>query len=108
MKKVFQKIYVWNAIIKEFYYLNINSIKFEYENNNKFIDCANSTNKFSNFYFNKINQDYDPCYYTCSRCEYRNDRINSTKFIKKAIIYIIILLTNINALIHANVQPNTT
>ena len=93
-----------------------NSIKFEHENNNKFIDCANSTNKFSNFYFNKINQDYDPCNdrnnHNCiSHNSYlilMPEIINSTKFIKKAIIYIIILLTNINALIHANVQPNTT
>ena len=92
MKKVFQKIYVWNAIIKEFYYLNINSIKFEYENNNKFIDCANSTNKFSNFYFNKINQDYDPCYYTCSRCEYRNDRNNHNCISHNS--YLIFLLDN--------------
>ena len=51
---------------KNYYYLN----EFITEPRNKYIDCVNELTKPSNFYFNKNNLDYEPCYLTCASCEY--------------------------------------
>ena len=58
---------------KGFYFLN-NDLSI---NNNNYIDCANSLTKPSNFYFNKENADYEPCYYTCTSCDYGGDGNNN-------------------------------
>ena len=51
---------------KNYYYLNNNPL----EPRNKYIDCINEETKPSDFYFNKKNLDYEPCFYTCATCEY--------------------------------------
>ena len=53
---------------KEGYYLvnNMNSKII----NDKYIDCANNKTKPSNFYYNEENEDYRPCYETCSSCTF--------------------------------------
>ena len=46
---------------------NFNSIQ------DKYIDCSNDITKPLNFYFNKENNDYEPCFYTCATCKYGGD-----------------------------------
>ena len=50
---------------KGYYYLNANSIGY--------IDCVNNKTKPSNFYFNKENKDFRPCYELCATCDYDGD-----------------------------------
>ena len=88
---------------KEFYYLNIKSIKFGYENNGNFIDCVNSTTKPSNFYFNKINKDYEPCYYTCSSCEYGgNEKIHNCTSCESYLILMPDIINSTNCIKECN------
>ena len=49
-----------------YYYLNNNPSG----QRSKYIDCVNNKTKPSNFYFNKKNSDYEPCFTTCASCEY--------------------------------------
>ena len=51
---------------KNYYYLNY----YPSEPRKNYIDCVNEQTKSSKFYFNKINEDYEPCYSTCASCEY--------------------------------------
>ena len=51
---------------KNYYYLNI----FPTEPRNKYINCVNETLKPLNYYFNKDNLDYEPCFTTCATCKY--------------------------------------
>ena len=37
--------------------------------NNRYIDCVNEQTKPTNYYLNKKNEDYEPCYTTCATCE---------------------------------------
>ena len=37
---------------------------------NNFIECFNNNTKLSNFYFNEKEKQYEPCYETCSTCNY--------------------------------------
>ena len=56
---------------KGYYYLNNNPKKLI--NNNEYRECVNNATKPSNFYLNKENKDYRPCYQTCAACEYGGD-----------------------------------
>jgi len=47
------------------YYLLKNESKI-----NNYIDCSNNLTKPLNYYFNEENQDYEPCYNTCTTCNY--------------------------------------
>ena len=51
---------------KKYYYLN----HVPSEPRNKYINCVNETTKPSRYYFNKKNEDYEPCFITCASCEY--------------------------------------
>ena len=45
---------------------------------NNFIECFNNKTKLSNFYFNEKEKQYEPCYETCSTCNYGgNEEINN-------------------------------
>ena len=69
--------------------LECNNNKGYYELNNRlsiskqlqiygeFKDCANETTKPPNFYFDKDNDDYKPCYETCGTCDYGGDSIEN-------------------------------
>ena len=61
--------------IKGFYFLNnqlsITKKMLIYGN---YIDCVNNITKPSNFYFNKENNDYEPCFYTCGTCNYGGNK----------------------------------
>ena len=57
---------------KEYYFLNYRSIEKPH-----YIDCVNNITKPSNFYFNKKNNDYEPCFYTCATCDYDGDGIEN-------------------------------
>ena len=39
-------------------------------NDNGFIECINLEKKPSDYYFDKIRQDFSPCYETCATCDY--------------------------------------
>ena len=43
----------------------------------QYIDCVNNITKPENFYFNKENQDYEPCFLTCGACEYGGNHIEN-------------------------------
>ena len=43
----------------------------------KFKDCVNMTTRPPNFYFDKDNNDYKPCYETCGTCDYGGDNIEN-------------------------------
>ena len=50
---------------QNYYYLNQPySVK-----NNRYIDCVNEQTKPTNYYLNKKNEDYEPCYTTCATCK---------------------------------------
>lgn len=51
---------------KNYYYLN----SYPSKPRNKYIECVNEITKPSDFYFNKINLDYEPSFTTCATCEY--------------------------------------
>ena len=51
---------------KKYYYLN----NYPSEPRKQYIDCVNSKTKPPKFYFNEINLSYEPCFSTCSSCEY--------------------------------------
>ena len=51
---------------KNYYYLN----NFPSKPVDKYIECINESKKPSNFYLNKVQLDYEPCYSTCTSCEY--------------------------------------
>ena len=51
---------------KNYFYLN----NFPLKPMDTYIECVNDKEKPSNFYFNKINLDYEPCFSTCASCEY--------------------------------------
>ena len=91
-------------------YFFINTIKNNFNSiQDKYIDCANDITKPPNFYFNKENNDYEPCFYTCAACKYggdgnenncsscesnfifKPDYINSKNCVKKCIIIIFII-----------------
>ena len=55
---------------KGYYLINNNLSK---KNNENYFDCINELKKPSNFYFNKESKTYEPCYYTCSTCNYGGD-----------------------------------
>ena len=55
-----------------FFFLNKNIASLNLMNNDC-IECVNDINKPSNFYFNKENQDYRPCYESCAECNYGGD-----------------------------------
>ena len=45
---------------------------------NKFVECFNNSTKLSNFYFNGNENQFEPCYETCSTCNYGgNEEINN-------------------------------
>ena len=59
---------------KSYYFINNSPSK----NNlnliqDKYIDGVNDITKPPNFYFNKDNNDYEPCFYTCGTCKYGGD-----------------------------------
>ena len=59
---------------KDFYFLYDDL----WNNENKhYIDCVNNITKPSNYYFNKINEAYEPCYFTCATCDYGGDETNN-------------------------------
>ena len=41
------------------------------------MDCFNSTTKPKNYFLNYSEKYYEPCYETCSKCEYGGDKINN-------------------------------
>ena len=51
---------------KNYFYLN----DFSADPKNKYINCVNETTKPTNYYFNKDNLDFEPCYTTCASCKY--------------------------------------
>ena len=57
---------------KGYFPLNIGNYLYS-KSNNGFVECVNSETKPSNFYFNKENNNYYPCYDTCATCEYGGD-----------------------------------
>ena len=38
-----------------------------------YFDCVNETTKPSNFFLNKENKNYEPCYETCAACIFQGD-----------------------------------
>ena len=66
-------------IEKEYYLLNINEIPKSKINKlfGQYFDCVNNITKPENFYFNKENQDYEPCFLTCGACEYGGNKIEN-------------------------------
>ena len=65
--------------LKGYYPLNISlSSGYElYEHNEGYVNCINEEEKPSNFYFNKINNFYEPCYEKCATCEYGGNNENN-------------------------------
>lgn len=51
---------------KEYYELKPNKINIEL--NGEYKECYNKTNKPQNYFFNEIEEDFEPCYYTCGTC----------------------------------------
>ena len=64
---------------KKYYFLNVNKLPKSKisELSGQYIDCVNSTTKPKNYYFNKENQDYEPCFSSCATCEYGGDQIEN-------------------------------
>ena len=60
---------------EEYYYLNY--FPNNQPMNNEYIDCVNNNNKPPNFYFNKENKDFRPCYETCATCYYGGNGIEN-------------------------------
>ena len=54
--------------LKNYYFLNINSIPKE-EINDQYIDCVNEETKPDKFYFDSETEDYKPCYHSCATCD---------------------------------------
>ena len=57
-------------------------------NNNKYIDCVNNITKPYNYYFDQNNQDYEPCYETCFKCDKKGDWLNNNCISCDGITYI--------------------
>ena len=57
---------------KGYYFLNENAVSLE-SINNQYIECINMIEKPLNFYFNKENKDFRPCYELCATCDYGGD-----------------------------------
>ena len=55
-----------------FFFLNKNAASLNLMNN-ICIECVNDITKPTNFYFNKENQEYRPCYETCATCNFGGD-----------------------------------
>ena len=70
MRKVHLKIYVLYPISP---LIHLNPLII----NNKYIECYNISSKAINFYLNKIEEYYEPCYKTCASCEYGGDGNNN-------------------------------
>ena len=55
-------------------YYRINSYYFNGQvNENSYSDCYKSEEIPKNYYFDQNTNSYEPCYYTCSSCNYRGD-----------------------------------
>ena len=59
---------------KGYYFQKYFPSKTKIENyDNKYIECIHNNSKPSNFYFNKENKSFEPCFYTCATCEFGGD-----------------------------------